>query len=115
MATRKRGSRTSKRRGDPGQMNLFDVAREPAQTRAKPASPLRARAKRIRAPSIEKSVTLSPREASIYLGVAVSTLKSWRAKKIGPKWTHRGARLVCYFPEDLDAFLRRGARDPDKL
>lgn len=114
MATRKRGSRTSKRRGDPGQMNLFDAAGEPAETRAKPATPLRARAKRIRAPSVEKSVTLSPREASIYLGVAVSTLKSWRAKKIGPNWTHRGARLVCYFPEDLDAFLRRGARDFDK-
>lgn len=114
MATRKRGSRTSKRRGDPGQMNLFDATEEPAQMRAKPATPLRARAKRIRAPSIEKSVTLSPREASIYLGVAVSTLKSWRAKKIGPKWTHRGVRLMCYFPGDLDAFLQRGARDPDK-
>ena len=83
-------------------MNLFDAVGEPAQMRSKSATPLRARAKRIRAPSIEKSVTLSPREVATYLGVAVSTLKSWRAKKIGPKWTHLGARLL------------RGARDPDK-
>lgn len=75
---------------------------------SKETTPLRARVKRIRA------VTPSRRKTSIYLGVAVSTLKSWRAKKIGPNWTHRGARLVCYFPEDLDAFLRRGARDFDK-
>jgi excisionase family DNA binding protein len=55
---------------------------------------------------------LTPREAAAYLKVAVSTLKSWRAKKLGPAWRRRGARLVCYFPADLDAFLRRGARGP---
>lgn len=113
MATRKRGSRISKRRGDPGQLNLFDAPAEKAPAR-KRAAPLRAKAKRLMAPSVERSVAFSPQDASTYLGVTVSTLKSWRAEKIGPKWARRGARLVCYFPEDLDAFLRRGPRDPDK-
>jgi hypothetical protein len=113
MASRKRGSRVRKPRNDPGQLNLFEASEQGA--RAKPAAPLRVKAKRIKAASIECPVILSPQEAATYLGVAVSTLKSWRAKKIGPPWARRGGRLVCYFPADLDAFLRRGARDPDKL
>lgn len=107
-------SRTRTRRGDPGQLNLFDTLGEKAPARTKRAAPMRVTAKRLKAPSVERSVAFSPQEASTYLGVTVSTLKSWRAKKIGPKWTRRGARLVCYFPEDLDAFLRPGARGPDK-
>lgn len=115
MASRKRGSRVRKRRADPGQLNLFEAPGERAPTGPKPAAPQRLKTKRITAASIERPVILSPREAATYLGVAVSTLKSWRAKKIGPPWTRRGGRLVCYFPADLDTFLRRGARDPDKL
>lgn len=114
MASRRRGSRTRKR-GDPGQLNLFDAPGEKTPAPTKRAAPLRVKTKRVKAPFVGRSVALSPQEASTYLGVTVSTLKSWRAKKIGPKWTRRGARLVCYFPEDLDAFLRRGVRDPDKL
>ncbi|MBL8544099.1 MAG: helix-turn-helix domain-containing protein [Hyphomonadaceae bacterium] len=114
MASRKRGSRTRKRRGDPGQLNLFDAPVEEARARAKRAAPLRVKTKRLKAASVERSVAFSPQEAATYIGVTVSTLKSWRAKKIGPKWTHRGVRLICYFPEDLDAFLRRGPRGPDK-
>jgi DNA-binding transcriptional regulator YiaG len=48
---------------------------------------------------------LGPSEAAQYLGVSVSTLKNWRAKNIGPKWTLRGARLVAYRPADLEKFL----------
>ena len=114
MASRKRGSRARKRGGDPGQLNLFDAPGENAPARVKSAAPLRVKTKRLTAAAKEQSVILSPGEAAAYLRVAISTLKSWRAKKIGPKWTRRGARLVCYFPEDLDAFLRRGPRDPDK-
>lgn len=114
MAPRKRGSRVRKARGDPAQLNLFETSEQRARTPTKPAAPLRVKAKRIKAASIERPVILSPHEAATYLGVAVSTLKSWRAKKIGPPWTRRGGRLVCYFPAELDAFLRRGARDRDK-
>ncbi|MBN8607210.1 MAG: helix-turn-helix domain-containing protein [Caulobacterales bacterium] len=48
---------------------------------------------------------LDARAAAQYLGVSVSTLKSWRAKKIGPRWTMRGARLIGYRPADLERFL----------
>lgn len=110
MALRKRGSRSRKRRGDPGQMSLFDVP-----PRTSPAAARRGQTKRIASASIERPVILSPREAAAYLGVAVSTLKSWRAKKIGPLWQRRGARLIFYFPADLDAFLRRGTRNAHPL
>ena len=53
----------------------------------------------------ERAVVLSAKEAAQYLGVSVSTLKNWRAKKIGPKSTRRGARLVAYRPADLEKFL----------
>jgi hypothetical protein len=39
------------------------------------------------------------------LGVSVSTLKLWRAQKIGPRWTKCGARLIGYRPADLEQFL----------
>ena len=112
MAAHKRGSRLRKRRGDPGQLNLFDAPERKAAP--KPAAPLRVKTKRVLAPRVERPVVLSPRDAAAYLNVAVSTLKSWRAKNIGPSWRRRGARLICYFPADLDAFLERGARGLDK-
>lgn len=111
MAQRKGGSRSQRQRSDPGQLSLFE-AREQRPPPAKPAS--RPKPKRATAPVIERPVILSPREAAAYLNVAVSTLKSWRAKNIGPAWSKRGARLICYFPADLDAFLRRGVRERDK-
>ncbi|NJO35895.1 MAG: helix-turn-helix domain-containing protein [Rhodospirillales bacterium] len=53
----------------------------------------------------ERPVVFSPREAAQYLGVSVSTLKLWRAQKIGPRWSKRGARLIAYRPADLEQFL----------
>lgn len=114
MASRKRRSHVRKASPDPGQLNLFEAPKMSGPTNARAAAPLRVTMRRIKAGSVERPVIYTPREAALYLGVAVSTLKSWRAQKIGPKWTRRGARLVCYFPEDLDAFLRPGPRDPDK-
>lgn len=112
MASSTRGPRSRKRRADPGQLNLFDVPGEASAPRPLASAPFRARSKRanreIGAPRI-----LTPQEAAQYLNVAVSTLKSWRAKKIGPAWRRRGARLVFYFQEDLDAFLRRDTRGRD--
>jgi predicted DNA-binding transcriptional regulator AlpA len=52
----------------------------------------------------------SPREAAQYLGVSVSTLKLWRAQKVGPKWTKRGARLIGYRPSDLEQFLNDNSK-----
>ena len=45
MASRKRGSRTRKRRGDPGQLNLFDAPADKAPARTKRAALLRLKAK----------------------------------------------------------------------
>ncbi len=80
VAAHKRGSRLRKRRGDPGQLNLFDAPERKAAP--KPAAPLRVKTKRVLAPRVERPVVLSPRDAAAYLNVAVSTLKSWRAKNM---------------------------------
>jgi predicted DNA-binding transcriptional regulator AlpA len=64
-----------------------------------------AKAKPQRSGAPERAVVLSAREAAQYLGVSVGTLKHWRAKKIGPRWVMRGARLVAYRPAELEKFL----------
>lgn len=110
MTRRARKKSPHKRWSDPGQLGLFDAAearapgRNPAPAK-QPKPPQTGRAKSASAPAPEGAVVLNPREAALYLGVSVSTLKAWRAKKIGPKWTLRGARLVAYRPADLERFL----------
>lgn len=90
---------------DPRQMGLFD-ALEPTpavSARIRRAKAIKSKPANTEAPS--RPVVLSAREAAHYLGVSVSTLKNWRAKKIGPRWVMRGARLVAYKPADLERFL----------
>ncbi len=90
---------------DPRQMGLFDALEA---LPAAPARTSRARAAKVkpqRSGAVGRPVVLSPSEAAQYLGVSVSTLKNWRAKNSGPKWTMRGARLVAYRPADLEKFL----------
>jgi hypothetical protein len=43
------------------------------------------------------------------LNVRSATLKSGRAKGIGPAFVRRGAGLIGYLPEALTAFLRASA------
>ncbi len=94
----------------PGQLGLFDTIEEPQKQRAPAAAKPMKRPRRAVAPppaptKTERPVVFSPREVAQYLGVSVSTLKLWRAQKIGPKWTKRGARLIGYRPADLEQFL----------
>ncbi len=94
----------------PGQLGLFDAIEAPQKTRAAAAAKPMKRGRRAVAPApastkSERAVVLSAKQAAQYLGVSVSTLKNWRAKKIGPKSTRRGARLVAYRPADLEKFL----------
>lgn len=106
--TRKKspGKRTSKPSPDPRQLGLFDATQAGPAPRAVSAKPAAARKPKPAAkPIVERPIVLSPREAAQYLGVSVSTLKNWRAKKSGPRWTHCGARLVAYRPADLEKFL----------
>jgi hypothetical protein len=48
---------------------------------------------------------LTPAEAAAYLLIKPATLKSWRAKGIGPAFVERAARLIGYTPAALDAYL----------
>lgn len=110
MARRARKNSPRKGRSDPGQLGLFDMVetRAPAHETAPLTQQRRTQTRRSKSapPSVsERPIVLSPREAAQYLGVSVSTLKAWRAKKIGPKWTMRGARLIAYRPADLERFL----------
>lgn len=89
---------------DPGQLGLFDAIETRARARASSAKT--PKAMRLKAALVERPTVLTPREAARYINVSESTLKNWRAKKIGPAWRKRGARLIAYFPADLDAFLR---------
>lgn len=108
----RRGRKNSPKKGwtDPGQLRLFDPT-EPAQPRraAQPAAQAKP-ARRVRSKAAEpnaaaRPVVLDTDAAARYLGVSKSTLKVWRKKKIGPRWTMRGARLVGYRPDDLERFL----------
>ncbi|HCK84782.1 MAG TPA: hypothetical protein DHW63_09785 [Hyphomonadaceae bacterium] len=111
MAGRTRKKSPKKRWTDPGQLGLFDAAetRPSARAAARTASTKAPKAKRSRATQVDRAIVLTPREAALYLNVSGSTLKNWRAKNIGPAWRKRGARLIAYFPADLDAFLRENA------
>jgi len=90
---------------DPRQMGLFDKVETASAAPARMPRARAAKAQAVRSAAPERPVVLSPSEAAQYLGVSVSTLKNWRAKNIGPKWTLRGARLVAYRPADLEKFL----------
>lgn len=51
---------------------------------------------------------LHPRETAARLGVSVSTLERWRAKKIGPRWVKLGSApqsAIRYPATDLDLWL----------
>lgn len=45
-------------------------------------------------------------EAAASLGIAVRTLRNWRALRKGPRYRKIGARLVRYHVADLAAFQR---------
>lgn len=91
---------------DPRQMGLFDALEAPARAVRKRIRPAKSAKPTLRTSGVDaRAAVLSAREAAQYLGVSVSTLKNWRAKKIGPLWVMRGARLVAYRPADLERFL----------
>lgn len=107
MKGRTRKKSPKRRWSDPGQLGLFDAVKTRARARAGAATT--PKAMRLKSADAERPAVLTPREAARYLNVSASTLKHWRAKKIGPVWRKRGARLIAYFPADLDAFLRENA------
>jgi len=55
---------------------------------------------------IEPGDLIDEREAAARLGVAVRTLRNWRAMRKGPRYRKIGARLVRYHVADLADFQR---------
>lgn len=92
------------------QLSLFDdlpPVKAPIPTPDKPRAARRSF--RRPAPIPERPLVLTPAQAAALLNVRPTTLKSWRAKGIGPAFVKRGARLIGYLPEALSAFLRASA------
>ena len=56
---------------------------------------------------------LTNEEAATYLGVTKGTLANWRSEGTGPVFHKPTDKLVYYFKEDLDAWIR-GKEDVSK-
>lgn len=54
--------------------------------------------------TLEPGDLIDEREVAARLGVAVRTLRNWRALRKGPRYRKIGARLVRYHVADLEAF-----------
>lgn len=70
----------------------------------------------IPAPAVTQSPDdlLADTEAAQYLNVALQTVRNWRWKRgTGPKFHKIGQRIIRYRRRDLDAFIARGASEPD--
>jgi len=115
MAQRRRKKSPQKSLVLPGQLALFDTLEEPGNRAPAQAKRMqrarRAKPARATAAQAERPVVLSASEAAQYLGVSISTLKLWRARQIGPKWTKRGARLIGYRPAELERFLDANSKN----
>lgn len=52
-----------------------------------------------------RPVLLTPHAVAEQLGVTTSTLRTWRANTIGPRWTQLGPQTIRYRAEDIDAYI----------
>lgn len=50
--------------------------------------------------------TYTAEEAAKYLGVSVRTLANWRLMKSGPTYYKPSGKLIYYFQQDLDQWIR---------
>ncbi|MEM1040397.1 MAG: helix-turn-helix domain-containing protein [Pseudomonadota bacterium] len=53
-----------------------------------------------------KPVWLNTKTAAKYLSAKEGTLKTWRAKGVGPKYHVIQGKMVRYHVDDLNAFVR---------
>lgn len=65
------------------------------------------------APAQSPDDLLPDTEAAKYLNVAIQTVRNWRWKRTGPKWSRIGQRIIRYRRRDLDDFIARGASEQD--
>jgi hypothetical protein len=105
----KAGKSKRSRSRAPVQLSLFDLLATLSMSvdlpteAAKP--PAKARTRRATKPAVDKPAVLTPAEAATYLNIKPATLKSWRAKGVGPAFVKRAARLIGYTPAALEAYL----------
>jgi hypothetical protein len=106
---RKAGKTKRSRIRAPVQLSLFDLMAAPNMGPDAPAAGTRPssnpRPRRPAKPAVDKPAVLTPAEAATYLNIKPATLKSWRAKGVGPAFVKRAARLIGYTPAALDAYL----------
>ncbi len=57
-------------------------------------------------------VHLSEKEAALYLGVSLSTIRRWRCSSGGPSF-YRFGRVLRYCQEALDAFIARNTQNSE--
>jgi predicted site-specific integrase-resolvase len=50
---------------------------------------------------------LDTKNASLYLGVSVKTMATWRTKGEGPPFIKPTGNRIFYFQNDLDAWINR--------
>ena len=55
---------------------------------------------------------VAPAEAAKFLGVAVNTIRFWRAQRRGPPYVRVGTKAVRYRRGDLLAFIEAGRCNP---
>jgi hypothetical protein len=105
----KAGKSKRSRSRAPVQLSLFDLLAAPNRSADLPAGaakpPAKPRTRRATKPAVDKPAVLTPAEAATYLNIKPATLKSWRAKGVGPAFVKRAARLIGYTPAALDAYL----------
>jgi predicted DNA-binding transcriptional regulator AlpA len=53
----------------------------------------------------EEEFPLTSGQSSKYIGISDATLRSWRARGIGPRYYKAGEKLVRYRRSDLDAWI----------
>lgn len=101
-------SRVDRKQADPNQLSLLDYV--PVGSNAERKSATRPSRNALRQERRVESAglgnVLTAQEAARYLKISLATLKSWRAKKTGPAFVRRGARLIGYLHADLDDYLR---------
>lgn len=51
-----------------------------------------------------KNAPMTPKEASVYTGFSVATLRKWRAERKGPQYFKYNKRIY-YNKDDIDTFL----------
>jgi hypothetical protein len=107
MAKRKAPKQTNRKIAakNPKQLSLFDLLPPTGASTPLDRAVKKARIRKPLKPAIERPAVLTPAEAALYLNIKPATLKSWRAKGIGPAFVKRAARLIGYTPAALDAYL----------